>query len=144
VPGGAGRRRPGGGAAAAAVVLGRAPRPDAPAGRRHRAGPQRAGRAAAGRRLARPARRRAGGGGGNATLLLFTDGLFERRGSSLDQGRDRVRALLAVRAHPVPGRPAGVQPPPPGAPLRSGRPRRAPPRRSRPPPGRPTGSSSGR
>ncbi len=53
-------------------------------------------------------------------------------------------AVLAVRGHPVPGRPAGVQPPPPGAPLRSGRPRRAPPRRSRPPPGRPTGSSSGR
>jgi serine phosphatase RsbU (regulator of sigma subunit) len=31
----------------------------------------------------------------NSTLLLFTDGLFERRGISLDEGRDRVRALLA-------------------------------------------------
>ena len=32
-----------------------------------------------------------------ATLLLFTDGLFERRGVPLDEGRDRVRALLAAR-----------------------------------------------
>ncbi|MGX5654941.1 SpoIIE family protein phosphatase, partial [Geodermatophilus nigrescens] len=30
-----------------------------------------------------------------ATLLLFTDGLFERRGVPLDEGRDRLRALLA-------------------------------------------------
>ncbi|MGY1811335.1 SpoIIE family protein phosphatase [Blastococcus sp. SYSU D00820] len=30
-----------------------------------------------------------------STLLLFTDGLFERRGILLDEGRDRVRALLA-------------------------------------------------
>jgi serine phosphatase RsbU (regulator of sigma subunit) len=30
-----------------------------------------------------------------STLLLFTDGLFERRGVSLDEGRDRVRAVLA-------------------------------------------------
>ncbi len=33
-----------------------------------------------------------------ATLLLFTDGLFERRGSSLDEGRDQVRTLLAAAA----------------------------------------------
>ena len=30
-----------------------------------------------------------------STLLLFTDGLFERRGVPLDEGRDRVRAVLA-------------------------------------------------
>src|SRR4051794_14132879 len=30
-----------------------------------------------------------------STLLLFTDGLFERRGLPLDEGRDRVRDLLA-------------------------------------------------
>ncbi|MGY1712309.1 SpoIIE family protein phosphatase [Geodermatophilus sp. SYSU D00758] len=30
-----------------------------------------------------------------STLLLFTDGLFERRGTLLDQGRDRLRALVA-------------------------------------------------
>ncbi|SNT02178.1 Serine phosphatase RsbU, regulator of sigma subunit [Geodermatophilus saharensis] len=33
-----------------------------------------------------------------ATLLLFTDGLFERRGVPLDEGRDAVRALLAASA----------------------------------------------
>ncbi|MGY1670650.1 SpoIIE family protein phosphatase [Geodermatophilus sp. SYSU D00710] len=33
-----------------------------------------------------------------ATLLLFTDGLFERRGTPLDEGRDAVRALLAACA----------------------------------------------
>jgi serine phosphatase RsbU (regulator of sigma subunit) len=31
----------------------------------------------------------------NSTLLLFTDGLFERRGISLDEGREQVRDLLA-------------------------------------------------
>jgi serine phosphatase RsbU (regulator of sigma subunit) len=30
-----------------------------------------------------------------STLLLFTDGLFERRGEPLDEGRDRVREVLA-------------------------------------------------
>ncbi|NEK59677.1 SpoIIE family protein phosphatase [Geodermatophilus sabuli] len=30
------------------------------------------------------------------TVLLFTDGLFERRGVPLDEGRDRVRRLLAA------------------------------------------------
>lgn len=33
-----------------------------------------------------------------STLLLFTDGLFERRGVPLDDGRDRVRAVLADSA----------------------------------------------
>jgi serine phosphatase RsbU (regulator of sigma subunit) len=33
-----------------------------------------------------------------ATLLLFTDGLFERRGSSLDEGREQLRTLLAASA----------------------------------------------
>ncbi|MGY1694104.1 MULTISPECIES: SpoIIE family protein phosphatase [unclassified Geodermatophilus] len=33
-----------------------------------------------------------------ATLLLFTDGLFERRGVPLDEGRDAVRRLLAASA----------------------------------------------
>jgi serine phosphatase RsbU (regulator of sigma subunit) len=33
-----------------------------------------------------------------ATLVLFTDGLFERRGVPLDEGRDAVRALLAASA----------------------------------------------
>ncbi|MGY1630735.1 SpoIIE family protein phosphatase [Geodermatophilus sp. SYSU D01186] len=33
-----------------------------------------------------------------ATLLLFTDGLFERRGVPLDEGRDRLRRLLATAA----------------------------------------------
>jgi serine phosphatase RsbU (regulator of sigma subunit) len=33
-----------------------------------------------------------------ATLLLFTDGLFERRGVPLDEGRDQVRDLLAASA----------------------------------------------
>jgi hypothetical protein len=31
----------------------------------------------------------------HSTLLLFTDGLFERRGEPLDEGRARVRQLLA-------------------------------------------------
>ncbi|MGY1724820.1 SpoIIE family protein phosphatase [Blastococcus sp. SYSU DS0533] len=30
-----------------------------------------------------------------STLLLFTDGLFERRGELLDEGRERLRAVLA-------------------------------------------------
>jgi serine phosphatase RsbU (regulator of sigma subunit) len=30
-----------------------------------------------------------------STVLLFTDGLFERRGVPLDEGRDQVRSLLA-------------------------------------------------
>jgi serine phosphatase RsbU (regulator of sigma subunit) len=29
-----------------------------------------------------------------STLLLFTDGLFERRGVPLDEGREQVRAVL--------------------------------------------------
>lgn len=33
-----------------------------------------------------------------STLLLFTDGLFERRGIPLDEGRERVRDLLATCA----------------------------------------------
>ncbi|MGY1640445.1 SpoIIE family protein phosphatase [Geodermatophilus sp. SYSU D00703] len=33
-----------------------------------------------------------------ATLLLFTDGLFERRDVTLDEGRDRLRRLLAGSA----------------------------------------------
>jgi serine phosphatase RsbU (regulator of sigma subunit) len=33
-----------------------------------------------------------------ATVLLFTDGLFERRGVPLDEGRDRLRRLLAGSA----------------------------------------------
>ncbi|MGY1594739.1 SpoIIE family protein phosphatase [Geodermatophilus sp. SYSU D00708] len=33
-----------------------------------------------------------------ATLLLFTDGLFERRGVPLDEGRDQLRRLLAGSA----------------------------------------------
>ncbi|WP_158545850.1 SpoIIE family protein phosphatase [Blastococcus sp. TF02A-30] len=33
-----------------------------------------------------------------STLLLFTDGLFERRGVLLDEGRERLRELLAARA----------------------------------------------
>ncbi|MFD2091245.1 PP2C family protein-serine/threonine phosphatase, partial [Blastococcus deserti] len=33
-----------------------------------------------------------------STLLLFTDGLFERRGASLDEGRERVRDVLAGSA----------------------------------------------
>jgi PAS domain S-box-containing protein len=33
-----------------------------------------------------------------STLLLFTDGLFERRGVPLDEGRERVRDLLATCA----------------------------------------------
>jgi serine phosphatase RsbU (regulator of sigma subunit) len=33
-----------------------------------------------------------------STLLLFTDGLFERRGVSLDEGRERVRDLLVSAA----------------------------------------------
>ncbi|MFW3170381.1 SpoIIE family protein phosphatase [Geodermatophilus sp. CPCC 206100] len=32
------------------------------------------------------------------TVLLFTDGLFERRGLGLDEGRDQVRRLLAAGA----------------------------------------------
>jgi serine phosphatase RsbU (regulator of sigma subunit) len=31
----------------------------------------------------------------DSTLLLFTDGLVERRGSDLDEGTDRLRAALA-------------------------------------------------
>ena len=31
-----------------------------------------------------------------STLLLFTDGLFERRGVPLDEGRAQVRELLAA------------------------------------------------
>jgi hypothetical protein len=34
----------------------------------------------------------------DSTLLLFTDGLFERRTSDLDAGRDRLRALAAELA----------------------------------------------
>ena len=34
-----------------------------------------------------------------STLLLFTDGLFERRGSDLDTGRERLRSLAASLAH---------------------------------------------
>jgi PAS domain S-box-containing protein len=34
----------------------------------------------------------------DSTLLLFTDGLFERRGELLDDGRERLRALLARSA----------------------------------------------
>ena len=38
-----------------------------------------------------------------STLLLFTDGLFERRGVPLDEGRARVRAFLAREAgRPLP------------------------------------------
>ena len=33
-----------------------------------------------------------------STLLLFTDGLFERRGMSLDDGRRRVADALSRRA----------------------------------------------
>src|SRR5829696_1215490 len=33
-----------------------------------------------------------------STLLLFTDGLFERRGSPLDEGRERVREVLVRSA----------------------------------------------
>jgi serine phosphatase RsbU (regulator of sigma subunit) len=33
-----------------------------------------------------------------STLLLFTDGLFERRGIPLDEGRERVREVLARSA----------------------------------------------
>ena len=33
-----------------------------------------------------------------STLLLFTDGLFERRTSDLDAGRDRLRALVGTLA----------------------------------------------
>ena len=33
-----------------------------------------------------------------STLLLFTDGLFERRGVPLDEGRDRVRKVLLASA----------------------------------------------
>ena len=32
----------------------------------------------------------------DSTLLLFTDGLFERRGEPLDEGRERVRQVLAA------------------------------------------------
>jgi serine phosphatase RsbU (regulator of sigma subunit) len=38
-----------------------------------------------------------------STLLLFTDGLFERRGVPLDEGRERVRRLVSAAA----GRPLG-------------------------------------
>jgi serine phosphatase RsbU (regulator of sigma subunit) len=31
----------------------------------------------------------------SSTLLLFTDGLFERRGIPLDEGREQVREVLA-------------------------------------------------
>jgi serine phosphatase RsbU (regulator of sigma subunit) len=34
----------------------------------------------------------------DSTLLLFTDGLFERRTSDLDAGRDRLRALVGTMA----------------------------------------------
>jgi serine phosphatase RsbU (regulator of sigma subunit) len=34
----------------------------------------------------------------DSTLLLFTDGLFERRGIPLDEGRERVREVLACSA----------------------------------------------
>jgi hypothetical protein len=33
-----------------------------------------------------------------STLLLFTDGLFERRGIPLDEGRERVREVLTRSA----------------------------------------------
>jgi serine phosphatase RsbU (regulator of sigma subunit) len=33
-----------------------------------------------------------------STVLLFTDGLFERRGVPLDDGREQVRALVAASA----------------------------------------------
>jgi serine phosphatase RsbU (regulator of sigma subunit) len=37
-----------------------------------------------------------------ATLLMYTDGLVERRGEDLDQGFDRLRAALSrVATHPL-------------------------------------------
>jgi serine phosphatase RsbU (regulator of sigma subunit) len=33
-----------------------------------------------------------------STLLLFTDGLFERRSGDLDEGRERLRAVVAELA----------------------------------------------
>jgi serine phosphatase RsbU (regulator of sigma subunit) len=34
-----------------------------------------------------------------STLLLFTDGLFERRGVGLDEGREQVRDFILRSAH---------------------------------------------
>ena len=81
------------GPAAAPVVVGRSPRADAAAGRRPVRRPRRADRAAAGHRLARAARRRQACMPEGSTLLLFTDGLFERRGVPLDEGRAQVREV---------------------------------------------------
>jgi serine phosphatase RsbU (regulator of sigma subunit) len=35
----------------------------------------------------------------DSTLLLFTDGLFERRGVGLDEGREQVRDFITRSAH---------------------------------------------
>ncbi|WP_422678159.1 SpoIIE family protein phosphatase [Blastococcus brunescens] len=70
---------------------------DAP-GRRRGRGPVGHRRSAARHRLARAPLRRHRGAARGSTLLLFTDGLFERRGMLLDEGRDRLRDVLGACA----------------------------------------------
>ena len=86
------------GAAPAALVVGRSSGADAAAGRRHRHRPDGPGRAAAGYRLAGPP---VDGAPipPDSTLLLFTDGLFERRACAWTRAASSSATSSSRSAH---------------------------------------------